>query len=114
MSKPVKGDWQKLVRLGRYLKSSPRCVLEYRWQGAIGAPKGYSASDWAGDRKTEKSTSGGLVLIGSHLIKSWSRTQDVVTLSSAEAESVALGKLAMEALGVRTMSAEWGSPRGKT
>ena len=45
---------------------------------------------------------------GRHLIKSWSRTQDSITLSSAEAELVALGKLAMEALGVRLMCEEWG------
>ena len=44
---------------------------------------------------------------GLHLIKSWSRTQDAITLSSAEAELVALGKLAMEILGVRSMSEEW-------
>ena len=107
MSKPKEGDWQKLVRLGRYLKGSPRCVWEYRWQSGVGAPKGYSDSDWAGDRETGKSTSGGIVMIGSHLIKCWSRTQDGVTLSSAEAELVALGKTAMEALGIRTMVAEW-------
>ena len=44
---------------------------------------------------------------GLHLIKSWSRTQDAITLSSAEAELVAPGKLAMEVLGVRSMSEEW-------
>ena len=47
-------------------------------------------------------------MLGSHLVKSWSRTQDSVTLSSAEAELVALGKLAMEMLGVRSMGHEWG------
>ena len=44
---------------------------------------------------------------GRRLIKAWSRTQDSITLSSAEAELVAFGKLAMEVLGVRTMSEEW-------
>ena len=43
---------------------------------------------------------------GLHLIKTWSRTQDAITLSSAEAELVALGKLAMEMLGVRSMCEE--------
>ena len=90
MAKPVEGDWQKLTRLGRYLKGAPRCVLEYRWQVANGPSVGYTDSDWAGDRKTGKSTSGGIIMLGSHLIKSWSRTQDAVTLSSAEAELVAL------------------------
>jgi len=47
-------------------------------------------------------------MLGTHLVKSWSRTQDSVTLSSAEAELVALGKLAMETLGVRSMCREWG------
>ena len=44
---------------------------------------------------------------GTHLNKSWSRTQDSVTLSSAEAELVALSKLAAEVLGVRSMVIEW-------
>ena len=44
---------------------------------------------------------------GKRLIKTWSRTQDAVTLSSAEAELVALGKLAMEVLGVRSMREAW-------
>ena len=48
---------------------------------------------------------------GSHLIKSWSRTQDSITLSSTEAELVALGKLAMESIGIRTMCEEWGMSR---
>ena len=52
-------------------------------------------------------TSGGLIQLGAHLLKSWSRTQDSVTLSSAEAELVALSKLAMELLGVRSMAHEW-------
>ena len=37
-----------------------------------------------------------------------------MTLSSAEAELVALGKLAMEVLGVRTMTAEWGMTSGSS
>ena len=84
MAKPVEGDWQKLIRLGRYLKGAPRCVLEYPWQKVSGPPVGYTDSDWAGDRKTGKSTSGGIVMLGGRLVKSWSRTQDAVTLSSAE------------------------------
>ena len=45
-------------------------------------------------------------MIGARLDKSWGKTQDEVTLSSAEAELVALGKLAMEMLGVRSMAQE--------
>ena len=86
MSKPVEGDWQKLVRLGRCLRGCPRCVLAYGWQEGPQAPFGYSDSDWAGCKKTGKSTSGGLVLLGFHLIKSWSSTQATVAMSVGEAE----------------------------
>ena len=105
MAKPVESDWKKLVRLARYLRGAPRLVWTYGWQevGDGIAPSGYSDSDWAGDRTTGKSTSGGLVMRGVHLIKSWSRTQDSITLSSAEAELVAMAKLAMETLGVRSV-----------
>ena len=68
---------------------------------------GYSDSDWAGCHSTGKSTSGGIVMIGGRLIKSWSRTQDSVTLSSAEADLVALAKLAAEVLGMRSMTDHW-------
>ena len=109
MAKPVESDWKKLTRLGRYLRGAPRCVWRYDWQevSPAAAVTGYSDSDWAGDRKTGKSTSGGVIMCGDHLVKTWSRTQDAITLSSAEAELVALGKLAMEILGVRSMCEEW-------
>jgi len=54
-----------------------------------------------------KSTSGGVILRGRHVLKSWSATQKNITLSSAEAELVVLAKLAMEILGVRSMCEEW-------
>jgi hypothetical protein len=60
MAKPVKSDWNKLVRLARYLKGSSRLVWSYCWQSEadVTAPDGFSDSDWAGDRKSGKSTSG--------------------------------------------------------
>ena len=46
-------------------------------------------------------------MMGSRLIKSWSWTQDFVTLSSAEAEFVVSSKFAMEMRGIRSMACEW-------
>ena len=43
-------------------------------------------ADFAGCIKTRRSTSGGLVMRGSHVIKSWSTNQSVVAPSSGEAE----------------------------
>ena len=46
MSKPVRGDWDKLIRLGRYLKAAPRCVQVYEWQEEGAALVSCSDSDW--------------------------------------------------------------------
>ena len=45
-----------------------------------------------------------------HFIISWSRTQQCVTLSSAEAELVAMTKLIAEMIGLRQLSFEWRHP----
>ena len=74
----------------------------------------YSDSDWAGCRQTGKSTSGGVIMIGDHFIKGWSRTQNHVTTSSAEAELIALVKCTAESLGIKSMAQDWGQNLGVT
>ena len=68
----------------------------------------YSDSDWAGERESGRSTSGGVIMIGEHWIKSWARTQQCVTLSTAEAELVAMVKASTECIGVKAMMADLG------
>ena len=75
-----------MKRLARYLKGNGRLVTKYAWQGEESQILGYSDSDWAGCRQTGKSTSGGVIMLGSHMVKSWSTTQANVALSSGEAE----------------------------
>ena len=62
-----------------------------------------SDSDWAGDKRTRKSTSGGVVRIGTQYIKSWSKNQSVIALSSAGAELYAIIKTASETLGIMSL-----------
>ena len=50
-------------------------------------------------------------MIGSHFIKGWSRTQNHVTLSSAEAELIALVKCTAETLGVCAVLRDWGQEK---
>ena len=47
-------------------------------------------------------------MIGSHIIKAWSRTQNHVTISSAEAELYAMVKCTAEMLGIKSMMSDWG------
>ena len=47
-------------------------------------------------------------MIGSHFIKGWARTPNHVTLSSAEAELVALVKCSTELMGIRSLLRDFG------
>ena len=46
-------------------------------------------------------------MVGSHFIKGWARTQNHVTLSSAEAELIALVKCTQECMGMQSMLRDW-------
>ena len=86
MTAPTTDDWNKVLRLGRYLARYPRVVNWYKYQNASEKVVVCTDSDWAGCRRTRRSTSGGCIHRGLHMLKFWSKTQAVVALSSAEAE----------------------------
>ena len=108
MAKPMVRHKRMLKRLARYLVGKPRLVSKFPMQDAGNELWGYSDSDWAGCKKTAKSTSGGIIMKGGHMIKSWSSTQKSITLSSGEAELVAAVKLCTEVLGITQLAADWG------
>ena len=71
-------------------------------------------SDWAGNTETRKSTSGGVLKVGKHVIRTWSSTQTTVATSSGEAELIVMYDGATRGLGMRTMMTEMGlSPQLK-
>ena len=82
-------------------------MFMYPWQ-VTDVVDVYSDTDWAGCPKTRKSTSGGCVMLGSHLIKSWSSTQSSVSLSSGEAEFYGVVKAAGMGLGYSSLLADVG------
>ena len=100
MSNPMKSGWSILNKIGRYLSGKPRLVIKSPWQVQQSLATSYTDSDWAGCRKTAKSTSGGIVMLGSHVIKSYSRQQKVIALSSAEAELYAMVAASAETLAI--------------
>ena len=104
MAKPSVGAWKKLKRVGRYLVGKSRSILKYDWQGRETLVDGYTDSDWAGCVRTAKSTSGGILMIGGHMIKAWSKTQNSISLSSAEAELIAMVKLSTELIGLMSLA----------
>ena len=108
MATPTVGDRRKLKRLTRFLVGRPRVVTRFAFQAQPGEIQGFSDSDWAGCKRTAKSTSGGVIMVGSHFVKSWSSTQKSITLSSGEAELVAAVKMAGELIGLTQLYQHWG------
>ena len=68
----------------------------------------WTDTDYAGCRETRKSTSGGLVQYGNHMLKFWSSTQKVIALSSGEAEYYGIVRGSAEAIGARSTLGDLG------
>ena len=60
MVTPRVSDWAPLKRIARYLVGCPRLVQTFRWQVAPSMVTTFTDIDWAGDRSSRKSTSGGV------------------------------------------------------
>jgi len=103
---PGPRHWVAVMRIVRYLKKTKTFVLAIEKPG-VWALTGYSDSDWAGCRKDRKSTSGFVFFLGTSLISCASRKQDSVTLSSTEAEYVALSEASQETVHLQRLVEEF-------
>ena len=100
MANPTMADAKAVARLMRFLKGLPRMVQQIPFEDRPPAMiEVYVDSDWVGCRKSRKSTSGGIVYFGGVAVRGWSRNQNVIALSSGEAEYYAALKGASSALG---------------
>ena len=68
----------------------------------------YSDSDWAGCLRTRRSTSGGVMMLGNGVVKTWSNTQTTIAQSSGEAEYYAIVRAAAEGLGMQSIMHDLG------
>ena len=112
MSRPTVGNLKSLKRLARYLKGKERSVLEYNYQCNDRYLNVWVDTDYAGCRRTRKSTSGGMILLGGHVIKAWSTTQNVIALSSGEAEYYGMVKGGSQGTGAQSILNDMGIARG--
>ena len=112
MAKPRVASMAKLKRLARYLLRFRRGTIHFRAQPEADDTRVevYSDSDWAGCRRTRKSTSGGVLMVGGGVLKTWSGTQATVALSSGEAEYNAVTRASAEGLGMVALMGDLGWP----
>jgi hypothetical protein len=110
MSRPTLQAEARLKKVARYLLTNPVVEYFYPYGGFSGAMEivAWSDSDWAGDRVTRKSTTGGLLTIAGGVVKSWSNRQASIALSSGEAEFYAAGKAAVEIIGCQSLLKDLG------
>ena len=101
----TRADLTRLKRIGRYLLYTPRAVWEFPLQQeeSIVLIDGLSDADAAGCPKTRRLTSGGCLCVGQHTLATWSSTQKVVSLSSAESEYYSIVRCASEAIVANTI-----------
>ena len=101
-----------LQRIGGYLVGHPRMVMCMHWLEQPAVANTFTDSDWAGCSRTARSTSGGIITIGQHVVKTYSRQQRVVALSSAEAELYAMVAASAETLAIMAYAQEIGMALG--
>lgn len=79
--------WNAVKRIIRYLNTMKNLnlVIDAKCKQTLEV---YADSDWAGDRKTRKSTSENLFLLGRSSIQWTTKSQSCISLSSEEAEYV--------------------------
>jgi hypothetical protein len=108
MSKPEEQDWRSAKRLARYLKDNKRMVIEYKFQELPEKIVMWSDSDFAGCRRTRRSTSAGVAMFGGHCLKTYSSTQPLIALSVGEAEYYGIVKAGCTGLGVQSLFKDLG------
>ena len=103
MARPTTQHMEQHKRIGRYLRGHPKYVMRVGKQRHIHAINAFADSDWAGNRVTRTSTSGGVLQLGNHVVKSWSKSQSIIALSPGEAELYATNMAASQAMWLRSL-----------
>lgn len=95
--------WQAVKRIFRYLVGTVNVGIEYKYSGSLSKLIGFSDADFAGDVDIQRSTTGYAFSFANGLVSWSSQRQKLVTLSTTEAEYVAVASAAKEAIWLRNL-----------
>jgi len=107
MTEPSELHMQAAKRILRYVKGTLAFGIHYYSSKGFNLV-GFSDSDWGGSVDDRKSTSGNCFTFGSGLVSWSSKKQSIVSLSSTEAEYVAVTSAGTQALWLRKILEEIG------
>lgn len=106
---PRPAHWTAVKRILRYLAGMPFLGITYRKHGTeLGIFSAFSDADHAGDHGSRKSTSGFVVIMAGASISWLARLQKSVSISTVEAEYMALSACAMKVVWLRALFSELG------
>ena len=112
MKNPKMVDWLRLKKAVRYLIKQPYLKRIFKLQNKKDLRvEAWSDSDWAGDLKTRRSTTGSVVKVGTHTVLVKGASQKVVALSSSESEFYAMCRTSTLAEFVRGILLFWEMPQ---
>lgn len=107
ISKPSQKDLTEVKRIIRYIKGTRNLELKLGG-GKLNEIVAFSDANWAEDRTDRKSNSGYIIFVNGGVIAWCCRKQNLVTLSSCEAEYVALCETAKELIWLRNLVRDFG------
>lgn len=106
MAAPSENDWKRVKQVFRYLVGTINMGIKYQRNVKDQRLVGYSDSDFAGNKATSKSTTGYVIMFNEAPFHWKTQLQRHVTLSSTEAEVIALCALSKELAWIRRMLIE--------
>ena len=106
-AEPKESHLVAVKRIFRYLKGTPNLGLWYPKESGFQLV-GYSDSDYAGCKVDRKSTTGSCQFLGNRLVSWFSKKQQSVSSSTAEAEYIAAGSCCAQLLWIRNQLMDYG------
>ena len=107
MSGPTRAAKRTLKRLCKYYSEAPVLSWSFPYQEIPSEIRAVTDANWAGEVEGQRSTSCGWIYFD-HLLETYSSTQQIVALSTAESEYISITKGAAHALEVRSAMVECG------
>ncbi|KAG9458352.1 hypothetical protein H6P81_002860 [Aristolochia fimbriata] len=104
---PKESHLQVVKIILRYVHGTTKHGIFYSNSSTV-ALAGYSDADWAGNSDDRRSTSGGCFYLGTKLVAWYSKKQNSISLSTAEAEYIAAGSCCTQLLCMKQILADHG------
>ena len=108
MSGPTRAAKCMLERLWKYYSEAPVLSWSFSYQEMPSEIRAVTDANWAGELEGLCSMSCGWIYFGDHLLETYSSTQLIVALSTAESAYISITKGAAHALEVRSAMVEFG------